>query len=91
MADEITKTELHAMIEVQTKSAQQMENIANSLNVIVEAQKDITKSLAGCTFCKDNIKSMAKDLMMLKWIWTSIAAVVGVGMIILEIIDKFHH
>lgn len=41
---EITKEELIAMIEVQTKSASAMENIANSLRMVSEQNKEFVKT-----------------------------------------------
>ena len=41
---EITKEELLAMIEVQTKSATSMENIANSLKQVSEQNKEFVKA-----------------------------------------------
>ena len=74
-----TKTELQAMIEVQSKAAQQMERIANSLNTLAEGQKEITKALTNgmvekivttlqekSKSCADSITQMAKDISWLK-------------------------
>lgn len=43
---EITKEELLAMIDVQSRSAAAMENIANSLRMVSEQNKDFVKSQA---------------------------------------------
>lgn len=90
MVDQITKTELMAMIEVQSKSAEQMEKIANSLHTIVEKQETISQHLSGCTACKETIKIMAKDVLMLKWIWTSLAGIVALGLAIVHILERIH-
>lgn len=86
MVDDITKAELQAMIDVQCKSATQMEKVANSLNLIVENQKSIIESLSGCSVCKSVISGMAKETTYIKWILTSLAAVISLGFIIMEVI-----
>jgi len=90
MGDDITKAELQAMIDVQSKSTQQMERVANSLNQIIEEQKHISESLAGCTACKEAIKVIAENVTYNKWILTSLAAVIGIGLIIIKMIEHIH-
>lgn len=83
---EITKEELQTMIEVQNKSAQQMERVANSLATIVEEQKNISQSLAGCAACKEAIKTITNSVTYNKWILTGLATVIGIGFFILELL-----
>jgi len=91
MTDEITRAELQAMIEVQSKSAQQMERVANSLATIVDEQKHISESLSGCTACKEAIKIITTNVTYNKWILTSLATVIGLGLIIIKMMEHLSH
>lgn len=90
MTDDITKAELQAMIDAQVKSATQMEKVANSLNLIVENQKSIIASLAGCSVCKGVIGSIASDVTFMKWMLSSVTAVIGLGILILEVLKHLN-
>ena len=72
---EITKAELMAMIEVQTKTAQQMERIAASLATITADQKELNTLILngfpkkiidglreGCKPCMGNTEATAKTI-----------------------------
>jgi hypothetical protein len=97
MTGDITKAELQAMIEVQTKAASQMEKVAGSLNIIVENQKSIIGQnkqacdiLSGCVECKKNIVLTLRDVTFIKWMLGSVTAVVALGILILQVLEKFH-
>ena len=100
MSDDITKQEIMAMIEVQSKTAQQMERIANSLHSITEEQKVITSQLTNgivekitaaistrCEQCRKKIDNMCTDLL---WVKIIIGSISLVAMIALVIIKLFH-
>lgn len=85
MVNEITKAELQAMIDVQNRSATQMEKVAASLNTIVENQKVIIESLSGCSLCKGVINTMSKDITFLRWSIASVISIVAIGMVIIKL------
>ena len=98
MPDEITKSELQLMIEVQTKSAQQMERVANQLTTIVDEQKTISSALNNgmskkivdeisktCEARNKTIDSMAKDILWTKIIVGSVSLVVTIVWVILKL------
>jgi hypothetical protein len=65
---EITKEELIAMIEVQGKSATAMENVANSIRLVTEQNKELVKSqneLIKC-FAEEREKCTANICVTLK-------------------------
>jgi hypothetical protein len=65
MGDEIGKQELLAMIEVQARTAQQMERIANALHEITEEQKVITRQLSNMSIIADSFRIIIEDQKLL--------------------------
>lgn len=96
---EITKEELIAYTEAATKTATALEKIADRLVDISGAQKNCQDKFCSqmIELVKTNhslllsIDERSKDITLLKWLWFSLAGVVGLGMIVLEVFNKFHN
>ena len=89
---DITKEEIAIMIDVQSKTVVNLEKIATALKDIVDEQKAITETQ---TQLKDELKTGALktkldkahfDIVLCKYLFGSIGAIVIVGAVILKFI-----
>ena len=81
---EITKAELGAMIEVQSKTAQQLERIANSLGAIADDQKEIVTCMSNCQGIKEKVSKIKDDMFWLKVVYGSIGFVAMIVIVIIK-------
>jgi len=98
---EITKEELMAYTEAQIKTATALEKIADRLEDITMKQDTlITKFSNGFTSDMRETKAitastnlcalkMHEDVKMVKILWTLLAAAIGLGLIVIEVMHKF--
>ena len=97
---EITKEELNAYTEATIKTATTLEKIADRLEDIVikqgviekkitdEVGKDIADIKIKATATDLCAKTMHEDVKWVKILWTILACVIGLGLVVLEIIHK---
>ena len=104
MSDEITKSELQLMIDVQSKSAQQMERVAIALNSIAEENKKISDAItndlakkiidgvqSGCVQCKLENLSTGKIVKKIEVDVTHTKWIVGAVSLIVAIVLVVMH
>lgn len=98
---DITKEEIHAYTEATNKTATALEKIADRLENITaqgaECCEKINKTLEQCKDSVDIMKELETrskkirgDIIWVKWLWTVLAAVVTLGIIIVELTQRVH-
>jgi len=96
---EITKEELRAYTEATERTATALEKVADRLQDIVVAQTDckcrvdgvdVTTKVTRSTVEAMNVrgKAMSGNIIWVKWLWTVLAMVVGMGLIVIELLHK---
>jgi len=96
---DITKEELKAYTDSMVKTVTSLEKIAGSLEDISQSQADCkTKIDSLGLVAHDNQKTlvgmetrqrgMVTNLIWVKWLWTILAGLVGLGIFFLEIMHK---
>ena len=96
---DITKEELKAYTDSMTGTVLSLEKIASSLEDLVQSQTETKVKLetVSQTVRDNNIvlatvntrgEKMATNVLWVKWLWTVLAGVVGLGMLILQIMHK---
>jgi len=96
---EITKDQLDAYTESASKTVVSLEKIASSLEDLVTGQTDCKNKIdALALVAHDNQvtltgmntrqKNIVVNVVWVKWLWTILAGIVALGIIILELMHK---
>ena len=96
---EITREELRAYTEATERTATALEKVADRLQDIVVAQAECKCKVDGVDYTTKGThitveamnvrgKKMAGNLIWVKWLWTVLAGIVGLGIIILELLHR---